>query len=231
MRSFESLRMLARAKAQAPGVDAGAARGPSKRIARMGATVLLQSLLRFVTGAVVFALVLWLTGCATPAESVSMVARPTSGDWVTTPTPLRNNVAIRDVTGGKDTNPMWTSQVGSSEFEKAIEDSLRAAALLSPNRYVGTHQLIAHLEKFDTPPLGLDITATAAVGYQLLERATGRTVFEKTIELPYTAKFGDAFVFAARSRAAAEGAIRTNIAALIEELLKLKLEKTGDPPR
>lgn len=44
--------------------------------------------------------------------------------------PLRNKLAIKDVTGGTETNPMWVSKVSSSDFEKALEASLKSAGSL-----------------------------------------------------------------------------------------------------
>jgi len=43
------------------------------------------------------------------------------------PEVLKGNVALRDVTGGRETNPMWVGNVGSSEFEGALAGSLRFA--------------------------------------------------------------------------------------------------------
>ena len=165
------------------------------------------------------------TGCATPANSVNMVVR--AGDATTarsaTPEALKANIAIRDVTGGKETNPMWISNVGSSDFERALEDSLRSVGMLAANRQSGRYQLVAHLEKLEQPFLGFDMTVTAAVAYTLIERSTGKTVWQKSIATPYTAKVGDAFVGTERLRLANEGSVRQNITQLIGELQQAKV--------
>ena len=166
-----------------------------------------------------------VTGCATPANSVNMVVR--AGDATAarsaTPEALKAAVAIRDVTGGKETNPMWVSNVGSSDFERALEDSLRSVGMLAANRQSGRYQLVAHLEKLEQPFLGFDMTVTAAVAYTLIERATGKTVWQKSIATPYTAKVGDAFVGTERLRLANEGSVRQNITQLIGELQQAKV--------
>jgi hypothetical protein len=165
-----------------------------------------------------------LAGCAAPARIEQMQVEPSvASRGVLANSPLRDNVAIKDVTGGKETNPMWVSNVGSPEFERALEGSLRSAGLLSANRQTGRYVLTAHLLKLDQPMFGASMTVTASVEYLLTERATGKEVFSRTITLPYTAAFSDAFIGSERLKLANEGAIRTNIAALIEALGSQKL--------
>lgn len=171
---------------------------------------------------VVFALFLFLTGCASPAriEQMSVDGHPAQR---IAQTPLRNNLAIRDVTGGQETNPMWKSNIGSGEFEQALEASLRTVGLLA-ERQSGNYVLIAHLEDVDQPVFGLNFTVTAKVNYVILQRSTGKTVFNRTLAVPYTANFGDAFYGGERLKLANEGAIRANITQLIDELFLLKIE-------
>jgi hypothetical protein len=166
----------------------------------------------------------WLTGCATPATSTNMTVRAADATNVRllTPEALKANVALRDVTGGKETNPAWVSNVSSSEFERALEDSLRSVGMLSANRQTGRFQLVVHLEKLDQPFMGFDMTVTSTVAYTLVERASGKTVWQKTLAVPYTAKVGDAFVGSERLRLANEGTIRQNITQLIGELQQQK---------
>ncbi len=167
----------------------------------------------------------WLTGCATPASSSNMTVRAADATTVRLQTPeaLKNNLALRDVTGGKETNPAWVSNVSSSEFERALEDSLRSVGMLSANRQAGRFQLIVHLEKLDQPFMGFDMTVTSTVAYTLVERASGKTIWQKTLAVPYTAKVSDAFVGSERLRLANEGTIRQNITRLIGELQQMKV--------
>lgn len=167
---------------------------------------------------------LLLTGCAAPARIDQMTANSTPQQRVAQ-TPLRVNVAVRDVTGGKETNPMWVSNVGNSEFEQALESSLRDAGLLANGKQSGKYTLVAHLERIDQPMAGLDMTVTVTVLYSVVERASGKEVLNRRIAMPYTATFGAAFAGAERLRIANEGAVRTNITKLIEELFALNVEK------
>ncbi|MBL0125617.1 MAG: hypothetical protein IPP88_24135 [Betaproteobacteria bacterium] len=168
-------------------------------------------------------IVVILSGCASGAkvEGMSVFADAAT---VNAKTALKNNVAVKDVTGGQDTNPAWKSNIGSSDFELALESSLRSAGLLSGGKPLGSHFLTVHLEKVDQPFIGLDMTVTASVNYVLSERASGKNVYSKSISLPYTAKFSDAFAGYERLRLANEGAAKVNIKQLIDDLIALKVE-------
>lgn len=168
--------------------------------------------------------VLALAGCAAPARVDQMVASVQPSQRVNQ-SPLKNSVAVADVTGGKETNPMWKSNVGSAEFSEALDGSLRAAGLLAPSRQGGLYTLTAHLENLDQPAFGgFNMTVSAFVRYTVVERKTGKTVFNRTISPPYTATMGDAVLGVTRLKLANEGAVRTNISQLIDELLALKIE-------
>lgn len=171
-------------------------------------------------GAVVWLIVL-ISGCASPARIDQMAVSGQPSQRIAE-TPLRNNLAIKDVTGGKETNPMWKSNIGSAEFEQALEVSLRAVGLLA-DRQAGNYTLTAHLESVDQPFIGLDMTVTASVSYVVSERATGKDVFKRTFAVPYTASFGDALLGVERLRLANEGAVRVNITQFIDELFRLKI--------
>ncbi|MBW6494297.1 MAG: hypothetical protein K0B16_07030 [Burkholderiaceae bacterium] len=162
-------------------------------------------------------------GCAAPAATDSMTVFPAIATVQSVPQALRANVAIRDVTGGSETNPAWVSKVGSGEFRDALEGSLRSAGMLAPNAQSGRFLLTAHLEKLDQPYFGFDMTVTATVAYNLSERATGKDVFKKSLATPFTAKVSDAIYAPTRLKLANEGAIRTNIQRLLDELARLSL--------
>lgn len=176
----------------------------------------------FIAAAMVGGAVL-AAGCATPAQSDNMTIRAADAtrDRAATPAALKANVAVKEVTGGKETNPLWVSNVGSRDFERALEESLRAVGMLAEHRQAGRFQLVAHLDKLDQPLMGFDMTVTATVTYMLVERASGKTVLQKTIPTPYTAKMSDAFAGYERLRLANEGAVRQNITQLIQELARI----------
>lgn len=164
-----------------------------------------------------------LAGCASGAKTENMTVFA-EASVVQARTPLKNNVSVKDVTGGQETNPAWKSNIGSSEFEQALEGSLKSAGLLAPGKQAGTHFLTVHLQKVDQPFIGISMTVTATVEYVLTERSTGKNILTKTIALPYTAQFSDAFAGFERLRLANEGAAKANIKAIIDELVTLKVD-------
>lgn len=171
-----------------------------------------------------FAVALTLVGCAAPARvdqmqtSSSMETRTAAAN-----SPLKDAITVKDVTGGKETNPMWVSNVSSSDFARALEASLKDAGLLSGNNQASKYMLVAHLQKLDQPLFGASLTVTATVQYSLVERSTNKEVFARTVSMPYTAAWNDAFLGSERLKLANEGAIRVNIQQLIDALLAAKV--------
>lgn len=170
------------------------------------------------------AFVILIAGCASPARVDQMTASGGLSRTVPKDSPLKGSIGIKDVTGGRETNPMWVSSVSSADFERALEDSLRSAGLLNPVRSSGRLQLIADLVRLDQPMFGFDMTVTATVRYSIVERSTGKEIFSRLIPTPFTATMSDAFVGTTRLKLANEGTIKKNIEALIDELVKLQIQ-------
>jgi hypothetical protein len=177
----------------------------------------------------VAALALALVGCASPARvdqmqvSSSLAARTSAAN-----SQFKESIAIKDVTGGKETNPMWVSNVSSSDFARALEASLKDVGFLSPNNQGSKYVLIAHLRKLDQPMLGASMTVTATVQYSLIDRSTNVEVFARTVSLPFTAAWNAAFAGSERLKLANEGAIRVNIQQLIDDLIAAKVSSAGN---
>jgi len=161
-----------------------------------------------------------LSGCATPARSDHMAVLATPQQRMVV-TPLHNNIAIAEVSGGQAGNRLWASKVGNAEFSQALSLSLNDAGLLAPNPAIARYSLSARMEKLEQPMTGVSLTVTATVSYSLVERATGHELLHRTHTLPYTAPFGDTFGTIDRMRIANEGAVKANIAALIDDLVAL----------
>ncbi|MCU0969039.1 MAG: hypothetical protein MUF03_09510 [Rubrivivax sp.] len=173
-----------------------------------------------------------LAGCATPARIERMqVDTALPARVAAESSALKGAVAVKEVTGGQETNPMWVSKVSSSDFERALEASLAGAGLLSNNRQGSPYTLTAHLMKLEQPLLGFDMTVTAVVEYTLVERATGKSAYAKTLTTPYTATLGAALLGMERLKLANEGAIRANIQRLIDDLTQFKPDGAGVPTR
>lgn len=179
---------------------------------------------RLFSATAIAALALTLVGCAAPARvdqmqtNSSLAARTAAAN-----SPMKEAITVKDVTGGKETNPMWVSNVSSADFSRALEASLKDAGLLSANNQASKFMLVAHMQKLDQPMFGASMTVTATVQYSLIERATNKEVLARTVAMPYTAAWNDAFMGSERLKLANEGAIRVNIQQLIDTLLAAKV--------
>lgn len=166
-----------------------------------------------------------IAGCASPARVGQMTAAA-SELKASLETPLRGNVSVGAVRGGKETNPMMISEVDGMSFQKALEASLLAVGLFSSESN-SRYRLSANLLGLDQPVMGASMTVTAIVNYELVEKETGKTLYKETIALPYTASFSDALMGVERLRLANEGAVRTNISKLIDDLFIMNVKNVA----
>ena len=182
-------------------------------------------LLRFRFGATLLTAALVLGGCASPARMEKMSADTSDfGSHVPPDTPLKGELRVGPVLGGKSTSPLWTSQVSNEGFRAALEASLRNAQLLAELQSQADYELTATLVKVDQPLVGASMTVTTTVSYRLQNTRTREIVFDENIEAPYTAAFDEAFLGAERLRIANEGSVKSNIGKLIQRLYQLKIE-------
>ena len=166
-----------------------------------------------------------LQGCASPAVGVNMVVSVDAVPRASREPTLRGAIKIRNVAGGTETNPLWMSKVSDKEFAVALQGSLKSAQLLAADGQRPGYELDATLLSLEQPMIGLDLTVTCAVRYDLHEAGTGKRVLGKTVSAPYTATFSDAFVAIERLRLANEGSVRTNLRQLLDALLELQIAK------
>lgn len=161
----------------------------------------------------------FLAGCARSADPAAMVPNFAS---VGRTHPRSVTVAV---SGGRETNPLWTSQVSSAHFREALQASLLKFRVFSRVINAGNadYRLEANLVRLKQPLAGFDMTVTAEVAWRLTDLRTGRVVWQQTFAEPYTATVGDAFVGVNRLALANEGAIRGGIKVGIERLSKLPL--------
>ena len=179
---------------------------------------------RIVWHFILFSSFFTFLGCAAPARiwqmSISSVDVKTfEGD-----TPFFENIFIKSVYGGEETNPLWMSKIGNDEFRGALENSLLAARLLERIKGKGQYSLEAKLMSVDQPYLGASLTVTTNVRYILKDVKADKIIFEENILAPYTATTSDAFIAVVRLRLANEGSARENIKRLIERLYQINIK-------
>ena len=169
--------------------------------------------------AVLFTCVL-LIGCASSAKVENMIVKPgeLSGNYDRA---LSNGIKISQVSGGKKTNPAWTSEISSAAFLEALQ-----ASLVSERIYLadGQYSLSAELLKVKQPLLGLNMKVITHIKYVLTDNENeGAVVLDETLIVPYTATMVDSFVGVKRLRLANEGSAKANIKALLGKLAELKI--------
>ncbi len=160
-----------------------------------------------------------LSGCASPAMNENMIPQGDQLIKVSHGNKFHRGIKGAEVTGGSETNPLWTSQVSSENFQLALNNSLKEAGLLSEG---GKYELKAKLVTLDQPLIGIGLTVRATVDYLISDKTTGAKIFDETIESSFTAGMSDSMVAIRRLRLANEGAIRRNI-----ELFLKKIEKVA----
>jgi hypothetical protein len=170
------------------------------------------------------ALLLLLAACASGAIPGAMTVPVSEETLIREGSRLRQAVAVGQVEGGRETNPLWTSQVSDAGFAAALRQSLATHAMLALGGE--TFRLDAALLALDQPLAGLDLEVRSRVRYRLTHAATGRTALEREVEAAYTAPFSAAFYAVERLRLANEGAIRENIRRFLRDLVA---EEARDP--
>lgn len=163
-----------------------------------------------------------LAACAEPAETRKMVVDQSLAVDREEGSPFRYNLAVTAVSGGEETNPLWTSEIGNAQFANALKQSLRTSKLSTDAPQNSRFEVSANLIKVEQPKSGKDMTVTTHATYRVTERRTGKTWFHMTIQTPYTATFDRAFSGVARLKLANEGAVRVNITTFIKQLILSK---------
>jgi hypothetical protein len=164
------------------------------------------------------ALALLVGGCAAASNPGAMMVPVSETTIIGKDSALRQSVSLGTIGGGKETSPLWKSNISNEDFAEALRQSLAAHAMLA-GEAGGAYTLTAELTEVKQPLVGFDMTVTTAVKYTLTNAKTGETVFSEVITTPYTAKMSDAFVGTKRLQLANEGSARENIGELIRRMI------------
>jgi len=171
-------------------------------------------------------LALVLAGCGTPSQPLPMAVAPADAlqirNWV--PNALRAQVAVATVRGGEETGRWWGSRVSAVALQQALEESLYAVGMrpMSPEP-PARFELQAELLQLDQPLVpALGVTVGTAVRYTLVDKASGKTVYQRRIANTDEAGLGEAVLSPSeRLRIANERALRANINLLLRDLVTL----------
>ncbi|MEE4217322.1 MAG: hypothetical protein V2I48_06920 [Xanthomonadales bacterium] len=160
---------------------------------------------------------LFLTACAAPASREAMNISEADRVLYSDNHYLSEKVVVGTVSGGEDTNPAWTSEIGNVEFSGALSDSLQTARLLN-NFALSEYVLNAELLEVDQPFFGLTLTVETKVHYQLLNKEGGAVLIDEVIIAEGTATTGDAFMGVKRLAMATERSAQESIKSMIDIL-------------
>lgn len=165
-----------------------------------------------ITTSVLF--VLMLVGCASPATQQAMSV--TMQDVATSQNAtLKGKLAIRNVTGGKETNPMWTSQVDSQTFKGALDKSLAIAGYKTADTATAKYTIDAHLNELNQPFGGFSMDVVSTVLYTVTGEGKQK---QFPVTATGTASMSDAISGIERLRIANEKSIRENISSFLRQL-------------
>jgi hypothetical protein len=144
---------------------------------------------------------------------------------VTSPVTKHSQSLSVTVSGGSETSSIGASKIADSDFSEAIKTSITQSGLFSKIAAAGAadYDLNVQIVRLDQPMMGLAMTVTMESTWRLTRRNDQKTVWEKGIITPFTAKMGEAFVGTTRLRLANEGAARENIKDAITQMGALKL--------
>lgn len=159
-----------------------------------------------------------LGGCASPASHLAMSPTANELPIATSASHLRGLVAVRNVTGGKDTNPLWTSQVDASAFKLALQNSLASSGMAAVNPSSAKYIVDADLKALHQPLFGLTFDVESTVQYTVESAGVGQDV---TVKAVGTASVSDAFAGVERLKMANERSIKENIKAFLTKFVSL----------
>lgn len=153
-----------------------------------------------------------MSGCAAaPANKQAMIVNPTA----TINENQKGKFVVNAVSGGKATNPFWTSQVNNENFEAALRESLALSGYSAADSSASKYKVDAELVSLKQPVFGLTFDVVSTVNYKVYGEG-----FDKIFPIVATgtATTSDAFVAITRLKIANEKSIQENIKEFIKQL-------------
>ena len=164
----------------------------------------------------IFGLSIFAYGCATPASQQAMTISHTDATFKKNEI-LKNSISVRNVIGGKSTNPLWTSQVDNEGFKGALEQSLSIVGYKASDAENAKFIVDAELRKIEQPLIGIDFEVPSEIIYTVTHDGEKKSFPVNAIG---TARFSDNWVGYERLKAANEKSIKENIFQFINQLSK-----------
>lgn len=162
-------------------------------------------------------LALGVSACTPPLEAGNMTPMTQVYSQIPANPELEHKVKLGQVTV-YDQAGAGIAPVTPDIFREALQSALLTSNFGVRGGAEEKYVLDAHLLALDVPMFGFDMTAAATARYVLRTADGSETVIDKTLSLPYTAEFAEAFDGSQRVRIAVAKAIRENITHMIRLL-------------
>ena len=174
-------------------------------------------MVKFFKLSLILGLAVFAYGCAAPASQQAMTISHTDVTFKKNEI-LKNSVSVRNVIGGKSTNPLWTSQVDNEGFKGALEQSLAIVGYKASDSEKAKFLVDVELRKIEQPLIGIDFEVPSEVIYTVTHDGEKKQSFP--VSAIGKAKFSDNWVGYERLKAANEKSIKENIIQFINQISK-----------
>jgi hypothetical protein len=183
---------------------------------------------------VLAALVVAVSGCATPAQMQNMIPVDVGVPKAPADSPFREAIVLDRVGGGEEPSPDMTyATVGGKELEEALRKSLRDYEYLNAGEGARfrldvtlvniRRRLVGMPENSSCGPhcVGGGRVYTSYMQYKLTRLRDDQVVYDEIVNVSATKTIEDEFVGAARDRLTLEAAVRGNVARFLRTLSTL----------
>ncbi|MEM1420245.1 MAG: hypothetical protein AAGF51_06435 [Pseudomonadota bacterium] len=179
------------------------------------------SLKRIVIGIFAGFAILGAAACTSGARGTAAVAPVSESTILPFDSPLRKAVTVGSVVGeeGGGETGLVISSISNEDFREALTTSLDLNQILGEGD-TAPMSLDATIEKVDQPQLAINLTDNMTVFYRLIEKSTGRIVWEERVFKGDTTRFTESLIRSERQRIANENGARANIERFLERLVK-----------
>jgi hypothetical protein len=133
-----------------------------------------------------------------------------------------------EVVGGRETHPLWTSQISDSAFTEALSSAIVQSGVFVAvvNDEKADYLLDVTILHYDQPvigpKIGMGFDVNMVTRWELSKAGEYKRVWMDTVSTTYKTKLGEA-ILTERLQKANEGVVRTNIQEAIRRLSQIQL--------
>ena len=171
-----------------------------------------------------------LSACSQPARAPRMTVHNVMEKAVAADTQLEESFAVGGVTGGHETNPLWTPEVSDAELREALERSLERNRMLAAMPDSARYLVTARVLQFGRPLVGFSMRVSPRIAYRVVEQGTEQAIFDEVVSTSYTVDFAESPLGAERLRLANEGAIRESIREFLNRFHDVWIARVAPTP-